>query len=329
MKTFLGVDGGGSKTAFMMIDDAGRVLGQYTGGPTYHPEIGIDGVRAVLERGFDALSAATGVPCSAVDFAFVGLPAHGEDSRLQPTLDALPAGRVPQGRFRCGNDMICGWAGALACADGINVVAGTGSIVYGEYRGHGARCGGWGELFSDEGSAYWVAREGLRLFSRMSDGREARGALHGLLRAHFGLGADLDLCAAIYGADLVQRSQFSQLSKLVAQAALEGDDLAQDIFRRAALELAAMVTAVRHRLQVPERTTLPVSYSGGLFRQQKVILEPLKTCLARSPLPYAFVAPRLPPSAGAALYAASLGGHPLAATSLATLQAQLGNSVVQ
>ncbi len=31
--------------------------------------------------------------------------------------------------------MVCGWAGSLACADGINVVAGTGSICYGEYRG--------------------------------------------------------------------------------------------------------------------------------------------------------------------------------------------------
>ena len=75
--------------------------------------------------------------------------------------------------------MVCGWAGALAGEDGINIVAGTGSIAYGEYRGRSARAGGWGELFSDEGSAYWLAREGLRLFSRMSDGRAPRGALYG------------------------------------------------------------------------------------------------------------------------------------------------------
>ncbi len=67
--------------------------------------------------------------------------------------------RCRPGDICCGNDMVCGWAGSLACADGINVVAGTGSICYGEYQGRSARCGGWGELFSDEGSAYWIARQ--------------------------------------------------------------------------------------------------------------------------------------------------------------------------
>ena len=43
--------------------------------------------------------------------------------------------------------------------------------------GRSARCGGWGELFSDEGSAYWIARSGLTLVlaherrSRASAGR--------------------------------------------------------------------------------------------------------------------------------------------------------------
>ena len=81
-------------------------------------------------------------------------------------------------RYRCGNDMICSWAGSLACADGISVIAGTGSMAYGEYAGRAARAGGWGELIGDEGSAYWIAREGMNLFSRMSDGRAPRGPLY-------------------------------------------------------------------------------------------------------------------------------------------------------
>ena len=37
--------------------------------------------------------------------------------------------------------------------------------------GDRARVGGWGELFGDEGSAYWIAVQGLNAFTRMSDGR--------------------------------------------------------------------------------------------------------------------------------------------------------------
>src|SRR5437879_13624105 len=94
--------------------------------------------------------------------------------------------------------MVCGWAGALAGEDGISVVAGTGSIAYGEYEGRRARAGGWGELFGDEGSAYWIAREGLRLFSRKSDGRTPRGPLHAGMRRHFCLETEADLCGEIY-----------------------------------------------------------------------------------------------------------------------------------
>src|SRR2546430_4941765 len=81
-------------------------------------------------------------------------------------------------------------------------------LLTGNMRG-AARAGGWGELFGDEGSAYWITREGLRLFSRMSDGRTPRGPLHAAMRRHFGLETDLDLCAAIYGKSIMQRDRKS------------------------------------------------------------------------------------------------------------------------
>src|SRR5450432_116074 len=155
-------------------------------------------MRAMLARGILATLKQASLTPAAVDFAFLGLPSYGEDSSLLATLDAAGAPTLSAGRYRCGNDALCGWAGALGGEAGINVVAGTGSMAYGEYGGRSARAGGWGELFSDEGSGYWVAREGLQLFSRMSDGRVPRGHLYERFREHFRLAADLDLCAAIY-----------------------------------------------------------------------------------------------------------------------------------
>jgi len=48
---FLGVDGGGTKTAFLILSPEGAALARYEGGSSYHPEVGIDGVRAVLKEG--------------------------------------------------------------------------------------------------------------------------------------------------------------------------------------------------------------------------------------------------------------------------------------
>ncbi len=101
-------------------------------------------------------------------------------------LDALPADVLGHDRYSCGNDMVGGWAGSLAGRDGVNVIAGTGSMAYGERGGTAHRVGGWSEVFGDEGSAYWVAVQGLNAFSRMADGRLPRGPLHALVRERVG-----------------------------------------------------------------------------------------------------------------------------------------------
>jgi N-acetylglucosamine kinase-like BadF-type ATPase len=317
------MDGGGSKTAFLLIDESGRVLAAHAEGPAYYLEIGWDAMRAMLARGIAATLNQAALPASRLDFAFLGLPAYGEDSRLLGDLDAAASPPLQPGRYRCGNDAVCGWAGALACQDGINVVAGTGSIAYGEFNGRAARAGGWGELYGDEGSAYWVAREGLNLFSRMSDGRIKRGALYDLLQRHFALQSDLDLCAAIYDKNQNQRSQLAALSTLIAQAATAGDVQASALFAKAADELVQLVDAVHRRLEIPEHAAVTVSFSGGVFQQRELLLAPFQSKLAMDRGRYRVAAPRLPPAAGAALYAAKLSGVPLSAPAISTIEAKL------
>ena len=323
MNTYLGVDGGGSKTRFLLIDEAGRVLATHVEGSSYYLEIGLEALQALLTRGVRQTLERAQVSPEQVSYAFFGLPAYGEDREVLPRLDGAPGSALAHRRYRCANDMVCGWAGALAGSDGINIVAGTGSIAYGEFAGRTARAGGWGELFGDEGSGYWLAREALRLFSRMSDGRAARGALYENVRRHFALEDDLDLCAAIYGKPAAQRSQFAQLSKLASEAASAGDQAARSLFTDAAHELADIVHAVRVRLQIPEGVAVAVSYSGGLFQVGEPLLAPLGAQLARRSDAYRLTAARLPPDAGAALQAAKLGGSPLSAQSIAALASNL------
>jgi N-acetylglucosamine kinase-like BadF-type ATPase len=324
MKCFLGIDGGGSKTAFLLIDESGKVLSSHTEGPAYYLEVGFAPMKEMLARGILATLKPVAIWPSSIHFSFLGLPAYGEDSALLKALDAAASPTLAADRYRCGNDAVCGWAGALCAQDGINVICGTGSMAYGEFKGRSARSGGWGELFSDEGSGYWIAREGLNLFSRMSDGRAPRGALYGIVREYFALQSDLDLCAAIYGKN--QRSALAALSALIVEAAAAGDSLARELFTLAGKELFRTIASVHAQLEVPENRTMPVSYSGGMFAQSEMLLSALRLELASPPGRYRPVAPRLPPDAGAALYAAKLSGSPLSAAAIATLEARLRQS---
>ncbi len=322
MRTFLGIDGGGTKTDFLLIGENGNLLASHQGGSAYYLETGVDALQSMLTAGIEAVLKQAGLAVSDLTFAFIGLPAHGEDSGLLPRLNSIAAGILPKAKFRCGNDMVCGWAGALGGSDGINIVAGTGSIAYGEFESRQARSGGWGELFSDEGSAYWIAREALTLFSRMSDGREPRGPLYHLMRDRFELEQDLDLCAVVYGPPLMSRSRLASLAPLVAEAAREGDRGARRLFEQAALHLAAIVHAVYDQLHVPHEIRVTLSYSGGMFRLTDLVQSLFETAVNATERRYELLAPRLSPVAGAALYAARMAGHPLSCAVVAALESR-------
>lgn len=320
---YLGVDGGGTKTAFVLLDRDGTIRATHHAGSAFYLETGMEALRALIQEGIEAVLRSAGVAVTGLDYAYFGLPVHGEDQRT-PELDRLPQPLLPAGRYSCGNDMVCGWAGSLACADGINVVAGTGSICYGEYSGRSARCGGWGEMFGDEGSAYWIARHGLTLFSRMSDGRAERGPLHALLRQRLGGRRDIELTAWVEAESQRGRSHIAALARLVHQAAESGDLQAAAIFEHAARELAELVQATRRALAVPAAECVAVSYSGGVFAGGARVSAPFAAALRASGLPYELRAPRFAPMVGAALYAARCGGEPLSAEALAHLSGQPG-----
>jgi N-acetylglucosamine kinase-like BadF-type ATPase len=303
---FLGVDGGGTKTRFALMVE-GSLVAEAQLGTTYHPDVGIDGVRDVLAAGVQQICESAGILPAQITYTFIGLPGHGEDSSITPVLDRLPRAILGHDRYTVGNDMVCGWAGSLACEDGINIVAGTGSIGYAQRRGVAARAGGWGEHFSDEGSAYWIAMQGLNTFSRMSDGRLPHGPLHTHIYEALKLQDDLDLCAQVYGPNALSRGQLAQFSLLVSKAAEQGDAAALDIFQRAGAELAAIADALRRRTGFAAGERVPLSYSGGAFSAGELLLAPFRKALATHCPDFDLVRPLHEPHYGAALYASRLG----------------------
>jgi N-acetylglucosamine kinase-like BadF-type ATPase len=309
---YLGVDGGGTKTEFVCIDGSGAIVARALTGTTYHLQVGLEGAVAALREGVAAICAELGMPPQGLANVFFGLPAYGEDGIVDPQLAQACERILGHRRFTCGNDMICGWAGSLACRDGINLVAGTGSIGYGERQGRAARVGGWGEIFSDEGSAYWIAVRGLNAFTRMSDGRLAPGPLHRRFADRFDLVTDLDLCAAVMGERGLGRDQIASLAPIVSAAAQEGDEAAAAILRQAALELASMAQALRRTLGFEGGETAELSWSGGVVAAEPIVRQELERMLTEAG-DFALVAPRHAPGYGAALYAAHLKGeHPVA-----------------
>lgn len=310
MTVFLGVDGGGTKTAFCLLDERGGVVAQAAAGGSYHWALGVDGAAQVIHDGVREVCAVAGVVPADVTYAFFGIPGYGESSALVPLLDAIPAAVLGHHRYRCDNDMVCAWAGSLGALDGIAVVGGTGSMAYGERDGLRARAGGWGEVFGDEGSAHWIGVRGLAAFSRMSDGRLVPGPLHPLLRERLELHEDIDLVDVVLTRWAGGRAEVAAVAPLVTEAAARGDVVAAGILRDAGTQLAEVAAAVRGRLGYPPGETVPISCSGGVFSAGPVLASFGRALAVLDP-GFDLRAPLHPPAVGAALYAARLAGTPL------------------
>lgn len=310
MTVFLGVDGGGTKTAFCVLSDRGELVAEYAAGGSYHWALGLDGAAKVIRDGVRDVCALAGVSPGAVAYAFFGLPGHGESPDLLPALNAIPAAVLGHERYRCDNDMVCAWAGSLGARDGITVVGGTGSMAYGEHGGARARAGGWGEVFGDEGSAHWIGVRGLAAFARMSDGRLPGGPLHPLFRERLGLTEDLDLVDLVLTRWAGGRAEVAAVAPLVTEAAARGDGVAAGILRDAGGQLADVAAAVRRHLGHRPGESVPISWSGGVFSAGPV-LAAFGRALADLDTGYDLRAPLYPPAVGAALYAARLAGTPL------------------
>ena len=84
---------------------------------------------------------------------------------------------------------------------GIVLIAGTGSNCL-HFDDQEVRCGGWGHVLGDEGSAFWIARKAIKAVISADDNyccAQDTQKVRQLVFAHFGLSRLTDILPVIYG----------------------------------------------------------------------------------------------------------------------------------
>jgi N-acetylglucosamine kinase-like BadF-type ATPase len=278
----LGVDGGGTNTvAWLASRDHQNqtcVLGRGRSGPSNCRSVGIVEATENLDRAIE--SAFQDASCERRTVASVCLSLAGADRLAEQQQIRLWADQQDLAhRLTITNDAMPVLYAASSDGVGIALISGTGSVAVGRNAdGQTARCGGWGGLFGDEGSAYQIALAGLRASARAADGRAPNTSVLHMMLEHFRAGDASDLIPIIYSS-ATTRSTIARLAPIVFQAADSGDAVARAIVRQAASELRQMVTTLAYRLNLNDGP-LSLAISGGVLLHQPGLVEQLRRQLA-------------------------------------------------
>ena len=203
---FLGIDGGGTKTASVIIDSHGRRVAEGMGGPSnsFHNPIEIV-VQSVQDSVQSALAQVEGPVIRAGCVA----------PRFEGIVDYL-SNALSAAEFDWIGERRAGFAAAgIEREMGVVIIAGTGSSFHAvRADGTSKSAGGWGSLLGDEGSAFDIAVQAIKKGLRAIDGRGPATALSGRLQSFFAQNDD----HAFVHATTIARLPRNHIARFAAEA---------------------------------------------------------------------------------------------------------------
>jgi len=302
----LGIDGGGTKTVALAADLQGNILGRGTSVASNYQIVGLDRAIAALKEASDRAIADAGITIHKFKVVCLGLAGVGRETDRALLLPAIRKLGLAD-RVILEHDAAIALAGATACQPGIVVLAGTGAMAFGMNRlGEKRRSGGWGNVLGDEGSAYYIGRRALAAACRAYDGRGPKTALLSKLMEHLSLDDFTDIVKRIYNKE-ASLQEIASLAPLVSQLAKAGDEVATEILRDAAEELALAASTVIRGLNM-EDDEFRIATSGSVFKAGEPLMIPFAESVKSTAPRTEIIPPMFEPAVGAVFLALQEAG---------------------
>src|SRR6266705_958849 len=287
----LGVEGGGTKTSWVLVERAGNELSVLDQGklPPANFRLATPGeLRAILSE----------LP-KEITSAGIFLAGCGTEEDRQ-SLTRLCAEIWPKAKIVVGSDRDSGLAAALGHGDGIVVNAGSGSSVTGRRDKRIENAGGWGHILGDAGGGYFLSVQALRLILREYDLH--RGEVQFTTKVLQALSLN-NLDELVRWAQTADKMEIAMLAPVVFEAAANGDARVLEIIEEGARCLSEYVEVVATRLHL---LAPKVILLGGLFQRDSIYTHAFRRRLKKN-LPDARVATaERAPELGAAWLAAEM-----------------------
>jgi N-acetylmuramic acid 6-phosphate etherase len=306
IERILGVEGGGTKTSWVLVEPAGdsfNVIDQGKLPPSNLRLTSVENLSAIFRQ----------MPSQADRVGmFLAGCATEEDRRA---LRELCEGIWPSAKIVVGSDRDSGLAAALGRGDGIAVNAGTGASVTGRRADRIEKAGGWGHILGDAGGGYFIALQALRFILREYDLHRGEAQFTATILRALSLNNRDEL---VRWAQIADKNEVAGLAPVVFECAMNGDESVMKIVEEAAGVLSEYTAAVAIRLGL---LAPKVILLGGLFQRDGVYVHAFKRRLKKSLSDARVAMSEQTPELGAAWLASNLEER--AAVSLSPIGADI------
>jgi len=266
---FVGIDGGGSGTRVIIVDQSGNILAQENG-PDSALAHGIPRawlqIKKTLHKAFQKVS-----PHILYKDCVVGIGISG--ANYHPWKREFIASAPPFAKLKVETDGVTALLGAHQGRPGIIIAIGTGTVGVGLFPGGKIKTvAGWGFPSGDEGSGSWLGLEAANLTQHALDGRQRPSPLTKSILRHCGGTQDKFFTWLIKAGQY----EYGNLAPLVFQNKGR-DPLARNLLKKAARDIEKMVLALDPKGQLPLAITGSVGKTLLPFlsvKIQKRVLQP-------------------------------------------------------
>lgn len=262
----IGVDGGGTKTECILVDESGTIVARHLA-PGCNPNVvGSEQARAIVTDALAALtSALSSSPIAATQLFMSGAPTFWQE---------FAASLTGFGRVSAAPDSLPTLELATHGRPGLVIHAGTGSFVAARAPdGTVHYAGGTGWRFGDPGSGYELGRRAISRALLELQGWLPRSRLGPTVRDHTQLGdaADARAVTRYFYAHAEPNRVIAALAPSILRLATEGDHTAHQVLIESAGELLDLAHHVAAKLfPAAPLDTIPTGLSGALLTNATV-----------------------------------------------------------
>ncbi|MCE1164344.1 MAG: hypothetical protein LWX07_02955 [Bacteroidetes bacterium] len=247
---YIGVDSGGTNCRVGLGDGTGRIIHASNYDSLHYSETGAKAFAERISAVFDEFCAEINLELKSVAGICVGAAGARHENDKSGIRDAL-ATRINFHNIKVVSDSAVAYCSAFNDGDGLILISGTGSALFGKYKGRDVRIGGWGKILGDEGSSHSISLNMLRRFAVKADESGPEGELEKSLKEEFGITRE-NLIEKIYHGNFTIHT----LSPLVIRLAENGEKICSDTVRDEIDGLIRLLRAYLKRYSPAETTEL-------------------------------------------------------------------------